>query len=208
MKNTRVYIVDDDHAIRKALVLLLHSVGLKGEAFASAEKFFESYDPAVPACLILDVRLPGANGLVVQRQLRQRGIDLPVIVISGHADVPMAVQAVRDGAIDFLEKPFRDQDLLDRVFQALERDKQARRVAQQRAAMADRFATLTTRERLVLDLVVAGKANKEMAHELSITPKAVESRRSKIMAKTKARSIADLVRMSFETDAKAGFPSI
>ena len=197
-----VYVVDDDHAVRKALMLLLHSVGLKGQALATANEFLEAYDPRRPACLILDVRLHGMNGLALQSELSRRGIDVPVIIISGHADVPMAVQAVKNGALDFLEKPFRDHDLLDRVFEALELDAKRRVFRRERDLVAARLSGITSRERVVLDGVLAGKPNKEIAYELGITTKAVESRRKKLLTKMQADSVADLVRMTLKAASK------
>jgi len=193
-----VYVVDDDHAVRKALILLLHSVSLKGQALATANEFLEAYDPRRPACMILDVRLHGMNGLALQSELNRRGIDVPVIIISGHADVPMAVEAVKNGALDFLEKPFRDQDLLDRVFEALELDEKRRVVRQERELVTER---LSERERVVLDGVLDGIPNKGIAFKLGISTKAVESRRIKLMAKMEAESVADLVRMTLKADA-------
>ncbi len=196
-----VYVVDDDHAVRKALILLLHSVSLKGQALATANEFLEAYDPRRPACLILDVRLHGMNGLALQSELNRRGIDVPVIIISGHADVPMAVEAVKNGALDFLEKPFRDQDLLDRVFEALELDEKRRVVRQERELVTERLSGLSERERVVLDGVLDGIPNKGIAFKLGISTKAVESRRIKLMAKMEADSVADLVRMTLKADA-------
>ena len=190
-----VFIVDDDAAMRDALHTLLNSVGMKTALYASADEFLAAYRPAQPGCLVLDVRMPGMNGLELQERLAEIGLDLPIIIITGHGDIPMAVQAMRAGAVDFLEKPFREQDLLHRLRQAIERDARSRRERSDKAGVARRLASLTSREREVLDLVVAGKHNKAIASELAISHKTVEFHRAKIMEKMEADSVAALVGM-------------
>ena len=190
-----VFIVDDDAAMRDALHTLLNSVGMKTALYASADEFLAGYRPAQPGCLVLDVRMPGMNGLELQNQLAEKGLDLPVIIITGHGDIPMAVQAMRAGAVDFLEKPFREQDLLYRLREAIERDARTRRERSDKAEVAARLASLTSREREILDQVVAGKHNKAIASELAISHKTVEFHRAKIMDKMEADSVAELVRI-------------
>lgn len=190
-----VFVVDDDEAMRDALDTLVRSVGLRTSLHVSADDFLASYDPGQPGCLVLDVRMPGMSGLELQDWLAKRGIDLPVIVITGHGDIPMAVQAMRAGAVDFLQKPFREQELLHRIRQAIEQDERTRRGRAGKAGVVARLASLTPREREVLDLVVAGKPNKVIAAELELSHKTVEFHRAKIMGKMQADGVADLVRM-------------
>ena len=191
-----VFIVDDDEAMRDALDTLIRSVGMKTVLHASADEFLASYDPEQPGCLVLDVRMPGMSGLELQDRLVEEGVDLPVIIITGHGDVPMAVRAMRAGALDFLEKPFREQDLLHRIHQAIERDAKIRRERAAKADIVARLASLTSREREVMERVVAGKHNKAIASELGVSHKTVEFHRVKIMEKMKADSVAALVRMA------------
>ncbi len=190
-----VFVVDDDDAMRDSLSYLLQSVGLAVEAFPSAEHFLAAYDPARPGCLVLDVRMPGMSGLELQQILIERGSALPVIVITGHGDVPMAVRAMRAGAIDFIEKPFNNQALLDRVTAAI-RTSTAAMAEQARAhEIRARLATLSPREREVALLVGTGKQNKVIAHELGISQKTVEVHRHNAMEKMQATTGADLARM-------------
>jgi two-component system response regulator FixJ len=191
-----VFVVDDDRAMRESLSWLLDSVGLRVRSYATAAEFLAEHDPAQPGCLVLDVRMPGMSGLDLQAELARRGVELPTIVITGHAEVSMAVRAVKAGAIDFIEKPFSDQLLLDRVRQALEIDLEAREVRRRREDARRRLATLTTREREVLNLVVAGKANKEIASALGVSPKTVEVHRAHVMSKMCADSLAELIRIT------------
>ena len=191
-----VFVVDDDRAMRESLSWLLDSVGLHVRSYATAADFLADHDPAQPGCLVLDVRMPGMSGLDLQAELARRGVDLPTIVITGHAEVSMAVRAVKSGAIDFIEKPFSDQLLLDRVRQALEMDRQAREVRSRREDARRRLATLTAREREVLNLVVAGRANKEIAFELRVSPKTVEVHRAHVMSKMCVDSLAELIRVT------------
>jgi two-component system, LuxR family, response regulator FixJ len=194
-----VFIVDDDDGVRKGLTLLLTSVGLKVETYSGAQEFLRGFNPARPGCLVLDVRMPGMSGLELQEKLRADGIDTPVIILTGHGDVPMAVRAVQTGAVDFIEKPFREQLLLDRIQQALSQDAKRRQDRAETKAIHDRLTGLTRREREVLKLVVAGKHNRDIAIALGVTVKTIEFHRSKIMQKTQADSVAELVRMVLES---------
>lgn len=198
-----VFVVDDDDGVRKGLDLLLRSVGLNVEVFSGAPEFLEEYNPDRPGCLVLDVRMPGMSGLELQERLKTEQIDIPIILLTGHGDVPMAVRAVQAGAVDFIEKPFREQVLLDRIQQALLLDAQRRQNRAQRAGVASRLANLTPREREVLRLVVSGKHNKSIAADLGVTVKTIEFHRSKIMEKTQADSVAELVRLVMEDQGKA-----
>ena len=191
-----VFVVDDDEAMRDALDTLIRSAGLKTALYASADEFLAGYDPEQPGCLVLDVRMPGMNGLELQQTLAEQGVNLPVIIITGHGDIPMAVEAMRAGALDFLEKPFREQDLLQRITQAIEQDANLRQEQARRAEIVARVASLTPREREIMDLVVAGKHNKAIASELGLSHKTVEFHRANIMEKTNANSVAELVRMA------------
>jgi FixJ family two-component response regulator len=200
-----VYIVDDDDAVRSALRLLLKSVGLAAATVPSAQEFLATYDPQQPGCLILDVRMPGMSGLELQQQLNMRGAIIPVIFITGHGDVPMAVEAMQQGAFDFLQKPFRDQDLIDRIQRALAKDQTGRTELRERARIKERMESLTAREREVLDLVTSGKPNKIMAADLGVSQRTVEIHRARVMEKMGASSLAQLVRMVL--DLKGGAES-
>jgi FixJ family two-component response regulator len=191
-----VFVVDDDAPMRESLKNLMRSVGLRVEAFASAQEFLRSTCPEVPACLVLDVRLPGLSGLDLQRQMAEGDRDMPIIFITGHGDIPMTVQAMKAGAMEFLTKPFRDQVLLDAIQQALERDRQAREQRAQSEALRRRYRLLTPRERDVLARVVAGLLNKQIAAELGTSEASVKVHRQHVMAKMGAGSLADLVRMA------------
>ena len=190
-----VFVVDDDQAVRESLALLVHSVGLQAETFASAGDFLEAYRPDRRGCLITDIRMPGMSGLELQEQLCTDGYHIPVIVLTGFGDVPTAVRALKGGAVDFVEKPFNPQALLDLVQQAIVRDAEIREQATHEARLAERMALLTPREQEVMELVVAGKANKVVAIDLSISERTVELHRARIMKKMQARSLAELMRM-------------
>jgi len=193
-----VFVVDDDAAVRDALKFLLRSVGHAAEAFASATDFLDAYRDDRPGCLVLDIRMPGMSGLELQEQLVQRRSILPIIFITGHGDVPMAVEAMQAGAMDFIQKPFRDQDLLDRINQALEKDVKNREALGELNLIRERLASLTPREREVMDMVVHGKANKVIAGDLSLSQRTVEIHRARVMEKMQASSLAHLVRMVLE----------
>ena len=198
-----VFIVDDDAAVRSSLRLLVKSVGLFAAVFTSAQEFLSSYDTRQPGCLVLDVRMPGMSGLELQQQLNLRGAVIPVIFITGHGDIPMAVEAMQHGAFDFLQKPFRDQDLIDRIQRALEKDRENRAALGQRARIRERLDSLTPREREVLALVTSGKANKVMAADLGLSQRTVEIHRAHVMEKMAASSIAQLVRMVLDLEEGA-----
>ncbi len=201
-----VFVVDDDDAMRNQLSFTLKSVKLEAKTFASAEAFLESFDPARPGCLVLDVRMAGMDGLELQKRLNEIGAVLPIVMISGHGDIPMAVSAMQAGAVDFLEKPFREQALLDRIRRAIERDARARRALAANADIQARLALLSERETQILDLLVAGKSNKMVGKELFISHKTVESHRTKIMDKMQAANVADLVRMVLVAEPHWGKP--
>jgi two-component system, LuxR family, response regulator FixJ len=188
-----VYLVDDDDAIRDSLSLLLQSVGLKCAAFASAADFLDAYDRDRHSCLVTDIRMPGLSGLELQQRLNEERAYVPVIFITGHGDVPMAVNAMRSGAVDFIQKPFRDQDLLDRIHKALARDSETRRARAQDQVVRERLALLTPREAEVMQRVVKGQANKVIAMDLGVSQRTVELHRARVMHKLKMRSLADLV---------------
>jgi len=191
-----VFIVDDDAAVRRFLSGLIQSVELRVEAFASARDFLEAYEPGQPGCLVLDVRMPGMSGLELQRELAERAIDLPVIVLTGHGNVQVAVHAMKAGAVDFVEKPFDNELLLDRIQKAVAESVRARGERIKRIEIAERMQLLTPREREVLDLVVAGQTNKGVARRLDISEKTVEIHRANVMRKMQAKSLADLVKMA------------
>jgi FixJ family two-component response regulator len=191
-----VFVVDDDAPVRESLKNLIRSVGLQVKLFASAQEFLRSNRPDVPSCLVLDVRLPGLSGLDLQRQTTEAGVEIPIIFITGHGDIPMSVRAIKAGAVEFLTKPFRDQDLLDSIQQALGRDRKAR---EQRAALEElrsRFASLTPREREVMVRVVAGLLNKQIGAALGTCETTVKLHRHQVMEKMGAGSLPELVRMA------------
>jgi RNA polymerase sigma factor (sigma-70 family) len=196
MNEPTVFIVDDDQAVARSLRWLIESVQLKVETFASAQAFLDGYAAAKPGCLVLDVRMPGMSGIELQERLTAQRIRIPIIFITGHGDVQMAVRAVQAGAFDFIEKPFNDQDLLDRIQRAISFDSERRERDSQRALLSALFAGLTPREREVMDLVVEGMSNKAVANTLGLSAKTVEVHRAKVMEKMNARSVSDLVRMS------------
>ena len=192
-----IFVVDDDAAVRDALKLLLRSVGHAVETFGSAQEFLDACEDRA-GCLVLDIRMPGMSGLELQQKLNEKHSILPIIFITGHGDVPMAVEAMQAGAVDFIQKPFRDQDLIDRINQALEKDLSNRAALGERNDIRRRLETLTPREREVLDLVVHGKANKVIAGDLKLSQRTVEIHRARVMEKMQASSLAHLVRMVLE----------
>ena len=191
-----VFIVDDDASMRESLKNLIQSVGLRVEAFTSAQEFLRSKRPDVPGCLVLDVRLKGLSGLDLQKRIAEADMEIPIIFISGHGDIPMTVQAMKAGAVEFLTKPLRDQDLLDAIGHALERDRKAREHREEIQKLRRRFESLTQREREVMGLVVTGLLNKQIAAELGTSETTVKIHRHQVMEKMAASSVAELVRMS------------
>ncbi|WP_348981592.1 response regulator transcription factor [Azospirillum brasilense] len=191
-----VAIIDDDPSIRESLVSLLRSVGLTALPFASAQEFLQQRLPDAPGCLVLDVRLPGQSGLEFQRELSGTDIRLPVVFITGHGDIPMSVTAMKAGAVEFLAKPFRDQDLIDAVHTGIERDRDRRRALDALCDLRERFRSLTPREREVMQLVAAGQLNKQIAAELQLSEITVKVHRASVMRKMQARSLPDLVRIA------------
>lgn len=191
-----VYIVDDDVSVRDPLQDLLASVGLRSMGFGSPQEFLRSSRPDVPACLVLDVRMPGLGGLDFQQQLTKSGLHLPIIFITAHGDIPMSVRAMKAGALEFLTKPFHEQDLLDAINQGIEIDRARRRAAILRTEMRERHASLSESERAVMNLVVAGRLNKQIATQLSVSEVTVKVRRAQVMRKMRADTLADLVRMA------------
>jgi FixJ family two-component response regulator len=199
-----VFVVDDDAPLRDSLADLLRSIGLRVETFSSAQEFLQTKRPDMPSCLVLDVRLKGLSGLDLQKRLVEGDVDIPIIFITGHGDIPMAVQAMKAGAVEFLRKPFRDQDLLDAVQQALERDRKGREQRAEIAELRKRFDSLTPREREVMALVAAGLLNKQVARELGTSEASVKVHRQHVMEKSGADSLAELVRMA----DKLGIPTL
>lgn len=191
-----VFVVDDDPSMREALVDLIASVGFSVEAFKSASEFLERTRPDAPACLVLDVRLPGLSGLDLQRELLRREAPIPIIFITGHGDIPMSVRAMKEGAVEFLPKPFRDQDLLDAIQHAIEIDRVARQERTVVAAVRGRYESLTKREREVMKLIVSGLLNKQIAAQLGSSEVTVKMHRGQVMHKMKAESVVELARMA------------
>jgi FixJ family two-component response regulator len=201
-----VFIVDDDEAVRASLKLLLKTLRLPALAYASAQEFLAAFDPQRPGCLVLDIRMPAMSGLELQQELNARGALLPIIFITGHGDVPMAVEAMQQGAMDFLQKPFRDQDLIDRINKALERDRAGRELLSNRARIQARIAALSPREQEVLAQITQGKINKVIAAELALSQRTVEIHRAHIMEKMGANSLAHLVRMVIDAGSEPPVP--
>lgn len=194
-QSATVFVVDDDQAVRQSLDMLIKSVGHDVQTFRSAQEFLDAYDPQRPGCLVLDIRMPGMSGLELQKTLRQRHIDIPTIFITGHGDVPVAVRALKDGAFEFLEKPFSKQMLLEHIRDAIKSDESRRSQRGASSEMEARMSSLTERERQVMDLVVDGKVNKEIAAALGLSKKTVEVHRANVMQKLQADSIAELVKL-------------
>jgi RNA polymerase sigma factor (sigma-70 family) len=195
MPNGVVFVVDDDPSVRSSLKFLISTVGLQVETFESAEAALQKLTPGAPSCLVLDVRLRGLSGLDLQGELAARNCQVPIVFITGHGDIPMTVRAMKAGAVEFLTKPFRDQELLDAVRVALERDRVRRQRESERTELQQRFDSLTSREREVISLVVAGKLNKEIAHQLGTAENTIKVHRSRAVEKMHAQSVAELVRM-------------
>jgi FixJ family two-component response regulator len=196
-----VFVVDDDAAVRASIQGLLKSVGLRSDCFETAQEFLRSKRPDAPSCLVLDVRLPGVNGLDFQRELADAGVRIPIIFITGHGDIPMSVKAMKSGAVEFLTKPFRHQDLLDAIHQALDRDRVMRQQQNELTELRARWQTLTAREREVMDLVVSGMLNKQIASELGNSEITVKIHRAQVMRKMQAQSLAQLVRMGAKLES-------
>jgi two-component system, LuxR family, response regulator FixJ len=193
-----VFIVDDDDAIRDSLQMLMSSVGLESACYASAREFLTSYDPDRPGCLVLDVRMPGMSGIDLQERLVAMNSILPIIFITGHGEVPMAVHAMRAGAVDFIQKPFSEQALLDQIHLAVEQDAKSRAMLGRRDAIVERIASLTPRERQVMEMVIDGMANKVIAIDLGVSERTVEIHRARVMQKMGAESLPHLVRMAIQ----------
>ena len=190
-----VFVVDDEEAVRDSICLLLRSVGVRSRAFADARAFLDSYDPSEPGCLVLDIRMPRLSGMELQQELNRRGWAVPVIFITGHGDVPMAVEAMRAGAVDFLQKPFKDDELIRRVQKALEQDAVLRAQLSSLGQIRQAFDSLTPREREIAERLVAGEANKAIAIDLGLSERTVELHRAHVMQKMGARGVAQLVQM-------------
>jgi FixJ family two-component response regulator len=197
-----VHVVDDDASMREALQNLCHSIGIEARTYATARDFLTTAVSDAPGCLVIDIRLPDMNGLDFQAQLTQTGVRLPVVVMTGYGDIPMSVRAMKSGAVDFLPKPFNDQDMLDAVLAAIERDRQQRAVDHDISKVRERFETLSAREQQVMQLVAVGKLNKQVAGDLGISEVTVKVHRAAVMRKMGARSLADLIRMADVIGAK------
>lgn len=196
----RIYIVEDDEAVRESLQMVLESIGYRVSSYASANQFIEKWNPEMAGCLVLDIRMPGMNGMELQRRLNERNSILPIIFVTGHGDVPMAVEAMQQGAVDFLQKPYREQELLEKIERAFSLDRDNRASLLSRQDIAARLASLTPRELDVLRLMVEGKANKVIAIDLDISQRTVEIHRARVMEKLGANSLAHMVRMVMAVD--------
>ncbi len=202
-----IFVVDDDPGVRQSLEMLIRAIGQSVETYASAGEFLDAYTSERPGCLVLDLRMPGMSGLELQEELGSRGSNLPVIFITAHGDVPTAVDAVKGGAIDFIQKPFRDQDLIEKIELALEQNERALEETAKRGDVQARVASLTSRERQVMDIVVDGKTNKAMATELRLSERTVEIHRARVMSKMGAESLADLVKMALRARGDGSPPA-
>ncbi len=191
-----VFVVDDDESVRESLTMLVETIDLKTKSFASAQEFLQGYEPNEAGCLILDVRMPGMSGLELQAQLTANDCKLPVILVTGHGDVPMAVNAMKSGAVSFIEKPFRDQELIDTIQEAIEKDAKERVLLNKRAKMKEKIDTLTPRERQVMDCMIEGTLSKEIACELQISQKTVDFHRANIFKKMNVNSTVELLRLN------------
>ncbi len=195
-QESTVFVVDDDDAVRNSMRWLVESVGLPVETYASAREFLETHDPNRPGCLVLDVRMPGMSGLDMQEKLHEKGIVIPIIVVTGHGDVPTAVRAIKAGAVEFIEKPVNDQLLLDTIQRCIDKDTEYRQESATRSVIAARYMSLTPREREVMAQVVAGEPNKVIARNLDLSAKTIEAHRAAVMRKMEAESLASLVHMA------------
>ncbi|HRP34801.1 MAG TPA: response regulator FixJ [Gammaproteobacteria bacterium] len=199
-----VFIVDDDEAVRDSLGLLLRSAGYRARCYAGARDFLKAFDPRDYGCLVLDIRMPGMTGLELQKHLAEIGCNIPIVFITGHGDIPMAVEAVRQGAVDFLQKPFQDQELVDRINDAMKLAAEQREGELERLEILDRIESLTAREKQVMGQVVLGKANKVIAGDLGVSQRTVEIHRARVMEKMQANSLAHLVRMVMVAENHSG----